>query len=254
VLVAGAVIGSGLSDQWLQNLGSIAVVKSLSLFDSQAAIAAPSSLTMTIECSRLPSICRNLSVLYLQYAEFDKAVQSAQVALIGRPNDQLAHYWLGQAYWQSGKKEQARKVWRASGAIQARLDRLVWLASHHAQRGDLMLAEAAFREAIDLDPEYGPAYNGLASLMWGRDWEKVSWALQHAITYLPRGTAEWQWSVGRQYLLNGDWSNAVQALRASVKLQIAEWPMRFLADALARSGDEEGAAQVRTEIERRYSK
>jgi len=110
------------------------------------------------------------------------------------------------------------------------------------------------RQAMDLDPEWGPAYDALASLQWGHDWAKVSWALDRALSYSQAGTAEWYWNKGRQYILKGDWASAVAALRASVKLQPAEWPMRFLADALEQSGNQTEADQIRQAIESRLGK
>ncbi len=193
---------------------------------------------------------RSLTRLYLAQGEVTQAIQAGEYAVALGPGDPLASYWLGQAYWMAGNKDSARRVWRGSGVIQGQLDRLVWLCWHHAGLGDLDAAEVALREAMDLDPEWGVAYDGLASLQWGHDWQKVSWALDQAIVYLPEGTALWYWNVGRQHLLNGNWPEAAQSLRAAADLQPTEWTLRFLIDASQRAGDLAGAAKAQSALDK----
>jgi len=197
---------------------------------------------------------RSLTRLYLALGDSEKAIQAGERAVALKPGDLMASYWLGQAYWVAGQREAAREVWRRSPVMQAKLARLVWLCWHYADQGKVDAAEVALRDAIALDPEFITAYDALASLMWGRDWAKVAWALDQALSYSSEGTAAWYWNKGRQYILHGDWVNAATALRASVKLEPTEWSMRFLADALEHSGNQTEAKLVRQAIEVRWGK
>lgn len=228
------------------NLGTL----SLARVALQEDVAAADSAKHWLEFGMLSAASfRNLSRLYFAQGYAAQAIEAGKQAVALAPNDPLAAYWLGQAYWEVGNKDTARQVWRASGVIQGKLDRLVWLCWANVGQGDLDAAEVALREAIDLDPEWGPAYDALASLQWGRDWEKVSLALEHAIANLPEGTAQWYWNDGRRHLLNGNWQDAAQALRAAADLQPPEWTLRFLVDALQRSGDLDEAAEAQVELE-----
>ena len=259
ILIIGLILialgtGSSLPGVWTLNIGNVALMRALMTGEPSAEQRAVAWLTTAAERHRQAGAYRSLTILGLAEGRSEQATETGERATELAPSDSMAGYWLGQAYWETGQKDAAREVWRVSGYTQARLDRLVWLCWHDVGQGNLDAAEAALMKAIDLDPEYGPAYDALASVLWGQRWDKVRWALERAIAYLPEGTAAWHWNVGRLYLLDGDWERAAQALRASVELAPAEWPMRFLADALEHAGDTEGAAQVQAEIERRWGK
>lgn len=235
-----------LPGAFVLNFGNLALSKVVLHQDVSAVDSAKQWLT-----SGIPSAAsfRSLSRLYLAQGEPAKAIEAGKQALVIQPAGQLASYWLGQAYWMAGDKENARSIWRADGTIQARLDHYSWLCWSYVGSGKYDQAEAALREAMDLDPEWGSAYDMLASLQWGRDWQKVSWALDRAIAYLPKATSMWHWNVGRRHLMNGNWFEAAQSLRAAADLQPTEWTLRFLVDALQRSGDSTGAAKAQSELE-----
>lgn len=244
ILLAGLV--SKLSSSVALNLGSLALSRVVLQPDISAAEPARQWLEFGIPSS---ANFRGLTRLFLAQGQTAKSIEAGKQALVLKPGDLMASYWLGQAYWMAGDKDLARSIWHAGGAIQARLDYYNWLCWSLAASGEYEQAEAALREAIDLDPESGSAYDALASLQWGRDWEKVSWALDRAIVYFPEGTAMWRWNEGRRYLMNGDWSAAARSLRAAANLQPTEWSLRFLVDALQRSGDSANAAKAQVELE-----
>lgn len=236
------------------NAGTVYLVRDLVGGEPGAAARAAALLETAGERYQLAGAYRNLAALALQRQQPQAAEQPARRAVELQPADRLARYWLGLAYWQQGNKAAARTTWRASGYTAQRLAYLDWLTWHQAGLGDPAGAVATVQAAIDLDPMSGPAYDTLASLAWGQDWTTVAWALDDAITYLPEDSAGWYWNLGRRYVLHGDWSNAARALRRSVDRQPAEWPMRFLATALARSGQADEAARVESEIAARWGK
>jgi tetratricopeptide (TPR) repeat protein len=229
------------------NLGNVALTRVVLQQDVSAAASAKQWLEFG-----MPSVARfrSLTRLYLAQGQTTEAIEAGKQAVALTPSNPLAAYWLGQANWAAGDKDTARRVWRASGAIEGKLTYLGRLCWQYAGLGDPDAAEAVLREALDLDPEWGPAYDALASLDWGRNWQTVSWALNRATTYLPEGTAMWYWNVGRRYLMNGDWPAAAHALRAAADLEPAEWTLRFLVDALQRSGDSTGAAKAQADLEK----
>jgi tetratricopeptide (TPR) repeat protein len=229
------------------NLGNL----SLSRVVLQEDLSAADSAKLWLEYSA-PSAAsyRSLTRLYLAQRQTAKAITAGEQAVTLQSRDLMASYWLGQAYWMAGEKDASRRIWRAEGIIQEKLNYYGWLCWQFAGRGEYEQAETALREAMDLDPEWGPAYDALASLQWGRDWQKVSWALDRAIAYLPEGTALWYWNEGRQQLMNGNWSEASQSLGKAADLQPTEWTLRFLMDALEKLGDSIGAAKTQAELER----
>jgi tetratricopeptide (TPR) repeat protein len=228
------------------NLGNISALRVIILKDFSSMHPAEEWLSQDMQ---LAAAYRNLARLYLAQDRMLQAIQAGEHAFALKPDDFFAAYWLGQAYWVSGNKDSARQIWHSNNIMQNKLDYLGWLCWHYAGQGDLASAEDALHQAMDLDPEWGPAYDALASLQWGHDWQKVSWALDGAIKYLPKGTAIWYWNIGRRHLINGNWSEAAQSLRIAADLQPTEWTLRFLVDALQRSGDTIGAAKVQIELD-----
>ncbi len=233
-------------DLMVMNLGNLALVRVALQHDSSAIAPAHHWLSSpTIPSASL----RSLTKLNLLRGAYGEAIETGERSVVQKPDDLLAIYWLGQAYALSGDKDTARRIWRDSGVIQDRLQHLITLCSQNARLGNVDAAESALREAMDLDPEWGPAYDSLASLWWGRDWQKVSWALDRAITYTPGRSAAWYWNVGRRQIVNGDWVLAARSLRAAADLEPNQWRLRYLRDALRRLGDTSGAAEVQTELD-----
>lgn len=165
-------------------------------------------------------------------------------------SDPITSYWLGVIAWQQGNADTARSFWRQSGFLSQRVTYLL----RTGWKDGLSPAEreSAFKQAIELDPTAGPAYTALATVYWGTDWDAASLALDNAITYLPEGTAEWYWNVGRRALIKGDWPNAVAALEQSVRLQPSEWNERFLAQAYHNNGQADKGDALDRSIQARY--
>jgi tetratricopeptide (TPR) repeat protein len=255
-VVAIILVGSGvgLFGKVVLNVGNVALLRALLNNDPFSARVVERWLGLAVE-GRATGTFRSLTRLWLAEGQTAQAIAAGQQAIAIQSDDSLSAYWLGQSHWDVGQKDAARRVWRATGVIQGRLNYLVWLCWRHVGQGNLGAAEATLREAIDLDPEYSPAYDALASILWGQQetrGEEIVWALERAIAYLPPDTAAWYWNKGRLHLLRGEWAQAAQALRASVALAPSEWPMRFLADALERSGDLQEAGRVRVEIQKHW--
>ena len=228
------------------NLGNLALVRVALQHDTSSIALAQRWLSSPT----MPSASlRSLTKLNLLRGAYGEAIEAGEQAVAQKPNDLLATYWLGQAYALSGDKDTARRIWRDSGAVRGRLQYFGTLCWQQASLGNVNAAEAALREAMDLDPEWVPAYDSLASLWWGRDWQKVSWALDRAITHTPERSAAWYWNVGRRQIVNGDWALAAQSLRAAADLEPNQWRLRYLRDALRRLGDTSGAAKVQTELD-----
>lgn len=241
-----AVLAFSLRNAVALNLGNLALTRVVLQQDASSADSAEHWLELG-----LPSAAssRSLTQLYLAQGQAAKAIEAGKQAMALQSADVIASYSLGQAYWMTGDKDSARRIWRVDGTLQPRLDYHVWLCWSLAGNGEYEQAEATLREAMDLDPEWGVAYDALASLQWGRDWQKVSWALDRAINYLPKGTAMWYWNVGRRHLMNGNWTEAAQSLRAAADLQPTEWTLRFLVLALQQSGDVAGAAKSQMDLD-----
>ena len=236
-----------IPDLIAMNLGNLALVRvalqqdTLAIAPAQHWLGSPNASSVSL---------RSLTKLNLLRGAYGEAIESGERAVVQQPNDLLSLYWLGQAYALSGDKATAQRIWRDNDVIRDQLQYLAMLCWSHVGLGNIDAAEAALREAMDLDPEWGPAYDALASLQWGRDWQKVTWALDRAVKYMPEQSAAWDWNVGRRYIVNGDWALAAQSLRAAVDLEPSEWRFRFLIDALQRSGDTSGAVEAQAELDK----
>jgi tetratricopeptide (TPR) repeat protein len=203
---------------------------------------------------RQASSARNLAGVMLAARQPVPADSAARVALASTPRDFFAQYWHGLALWETGRKEEARRVWRECGVMGPKIDALLRRFWTEASRGNRAAAERLALEAVDLDPRSGPVYSTVATLWWGRDWARVIDALQSAVRFTKPGTAEYYWDLGRLRLIQGDWNGAAEALGRSTALNPAEWTQRYLAEALRHAGRMAEADAVERHVREHYGR
>jgi Flp pilus assembly protein TadD len=86
------------------------------------------------------------------------------------------------------------------------------------QKADHQLAATRFREALALQPEYGPSrlLLGVSLLALGRNSDSVR-ELKHAVTLMPE-QPQAHFQLARAYEASGDWLSAVEQLQRLVEL------------------------------------
>ena len=231
------------------NLGNLALVRVVLQQDASATDSAKQWLEFS---NPTADSFRSLTRLYLAQGQTSGAMEAGKQAVRLKPHDLLANYWLGQAYWASGDKDTARQVWRGIPEFKARLQSLLRASVSCWGRNDILGAEAVLREAIDLDPEYGPAYLALAHLLiWdGARHTDVILALEQAVKYLPQQSIDGHFASGLLYYARGDSVRAVPYLKFVVEREPNSTYWYFLWDALRVSGDQAGAEAAKQELER----
>jgi len=248
VVLLGALIFS-LPNAIALNLGNLALMRVVLQHDVSAADSAKQWLEFGTPSA---AIFRSLTRLYLATGQTVQAIQAGKHAVALKPGDLQAVYWLGQAYWVAGDKDVARRLWRTMPEFEAYLQYLLWSSSSYWSQNDIPGAEAVLRDALDLDPEYGPAYLALGHLLiWdgGRRADSIL-AFEQAVKYLPQHSVDWYFALGLLYYARGESVRAVPYLRFVVKREPNLTYWYFLGDALRASGDQAGADAAKEEMER----
>ena len=231
------------------NLGNLALIRVVLQQDVSATDSAEQWLEFG---SPTAASFRSLTRLYLAQGQPARAMEAGKQAVRLKPGDLLSNYWLGQAYWAFGDKDTARQVWRGIPEFKARLQYLLRASVSSWGRNDIPGAEAALRTALDLDPEYGPAYLALGHLLiWdGARHTDVILALEQAVKYLPQQSIGGHFASGLLYYARGDSVRAVPYLKFVVEREPNLTYWYFLWDALRVSGDQAGAEAAMKELER----
>ena len=244
-----AALSFRLPDAVAMNLGNLALVRVV----LQQDVSATNSAKQWLEFgSPTAARFRSLTRLYLAQGQTARAIEVGKQAVMVKPGDLLSNYWLGQAYWASGNKDTARHVWRGIPEFKAYLQYLIRGSVSYWGRNDIPGAEKALRDALDLDPEYGPAYLALAYLLiWdGARHTDVIFALEQAVKYLPQQSIDGHFASGLLYYARGDSASAVPYLKFVVEREPNLTYWYFLWDALRVSGDQVGTEAAKKELER----
>lgn len=154
--------------------------------------------------SRLDEI-RGIMLAYHHYPA--EAIPLLERGLISDPANQPVHFWLGNAYADTGDIPQAVEHWRQVGAATY----FVQLASH---AGDAEEAERYYRLAMQIAPE---SAFGLGEFYWGVNrLEDAAWAFD---LYAQVSTDPVFANVarGRAAMARGQWETAVMPLRAALE-------------------------------------
>ncbi len=233
------------------NLGNLALVRVVLQQDVSATDSASAKQWLEFGSPTAASL-RSLTRLYLAQGQTAQAIEAGKQAVMVKPGDLLSNYWLGQAYWASGNKDTARHVWRGIPEFKTYLHYLIRGSVSYWGRNDIPGAEKALRDALDLDPEYGPAYLALAHLLiWdGTRHTDVIFALEQAVKYLPQQSIDGHFASGLLYYARGDSARAVPYLKFVVEREPNLTYWYFLWDALRVSGDQTGTEAAKQELER----
>jgi tetratricopeptide (TPR) repeat protein len=231
------------------NLGNIALTRVVLQQDVSAADSAKQWLEFGMPSG---ASFRGLTRLYLARGQTAEAIEAGKQAVALTSSNPLAAYWLGQANWAAGDKDTAQRVWRAMPGSEARLQYLLRKSVSYWGRDDIPSAEAVLHDALDLDPEYGPAYLALGYLLiWLNERRADSiWAFEQAVKYLPKQSVDGHWASGLLFHARGEYAQAVPYLRFVVEREPYLWHWYFLEEALRASGDQVGADAARKEVER----
>ncbi len=220
---------SGWAGLWQANAAHVAMVQAKMIGGGSSKL----DRQVRASCETRRLACRNGAAYFLERQPAE-AVHLAERAVARSSADSLAHYRLGEALWAAGRKQEAQRVWRDSHVIVPKLSGLLLDAWSAASQGNMTKAESLAIKAIELDPEFADGYDVLASLRWGRDWPGTVKALEQAIRFAEPRSAPYYWNTGRLFLINGDWTNAVDSLEKSEQLEPSPWTRQYLEDARRR--------------------
>lgn len=160
---------------------------------------------------------------FLERGRLDAAVEELQKVTAVHRDDVLALSHLGVTLSRLGRDQDAIEPLRRAVLLEPRQAVLHYaLASSCLATGDYAQAAASFRAALDCDPSFGDAANGLgvAQKKLGQTASAVD-SFRIAIRIKP-GSAEAHSNLGSALLDAGDAAGALQSLTTSLKLRPAD--------------------------------
>ncbi len=170
------------------------------------------------EDKKLPKIYYLRGMAFLALKDQKNAEASLLHAVDGWSGYNRARIGLAQVYYDAGKYRKAgvhaaAVLKQTPGSLDARLI----LGSVAEKRGDADLAMRYYRDALRLDPEYGPAANNLAYLLVkeGKDLHEAFRLAQRALKTMPEDAGVLD-TLGWIYYQQGDVEAALPFLRRSV--------------------------------------
>jgi tetratricopeptide (TPR) repeat protein len=115
----------------------------------------------------LPEVNYRLALVNLEMGDYPKAVKLLKQELDVNPSNSKAWYWLGSAYVQSGKLDDAvgpqqRSIWLNLRSVPS----YVLLADVCFQQGKFPAAENALQRALEMDPQNYEAHFQLARVYY----------------------------------------------------------------------------------------
>jgi serine/threonine protein kinase/tetratricopeptide (TPR) repeat protein len=170
------------------------------------------------------------------------AEEYAQRALAIDPRLPEVHVALGSVLMSKYEYDNAVTEYRTATGLDANSwhawDQLSW-ALGYARPPDPIGAEKAAREALRLQPNFGPAYYhlGRALILQKRYAEAIA-SFKHEEELSPTGTMA-VGGLGQAYLAQGDYDQAISALTKSAERSAINY--FFLSEAYAARGDKEKA-------------
>ena len=114
-------------------------------------------------------IMTSLAIIMIDNGLFDEAIDVLNKSLAGVDFDPETWNYLGVAYWNTGRLDEALEAFERALGLDANYaivfnNRGSLFLSRYLkgkQAGDLVKAAADFRQAVELDPKYASAWNGL---------------------------------------------------------------------------------------------
>jgi tetratricopeptide (TPR) repeat protein len=145
--------------------------------------------------------------------DYEPAIADLTKASLLDPDDPDNYYWLARAYY-IGPEDYDRTIAAFTKALEAGYDNPEYAyrrrGNAHARLGDFEAAQADYRQAIEVDPDYDSAYNNLCWFggLLGHA-EEVLDACDTAVELDPKDGAYYD-SRGLVRALTGDYAGAVE--------------------------------------------
>ena len=148
------------------------------------------------------------------------ASRNCQRALSLNPELVEGHVCLGRLLIGSGRYDQAvEEFQRAVRAEPGSEDALFGLAEAYTHLGDVAAAEATYKKAVALRPEYWSVYSWLGTFYSGQNRYSDAAAAFLKVTQLAPGNYLGYSNLGAAYVLEGRYSEATDALKHSIELR-----------------------------------
>ena len=197
--------------------------------------------------------------LYKQQGNWEQAVEQLELAVVEDPQDDEAHFLLGEAYARTGEYEKMNgafdRALELSAGWQEKVEyerRRVWVEHYNRgitalQEEDFAAAAIEYERATVIDPEEPDAFNNLAFAYYKLDrLDDCIAAYLKALALTPEN-AELLTNVGIFYSNKGEYGEAIQYLERGMKLGSENANLlTTLGDAYANMGNNDAALGVYT--------
>jgi Flp pilus assembly protein TadD len=162
---------------------------------------------------------RELARAYLQSGDTPHALNEILNVLREAPDDCWALKYYGDVLDDLGESGKAMRIYRRAGMADEREWRLhLELAWTLEQKGSYTLAEKSYDKLLVKDSRFYDAYRGLAVILLSRgDYTEALDLLERARS-LGEGFPEYHNLLGRTYIYNGRFEDAVRELQVAVDL------------------------------------
>jgi len=162
---------------------------------------------------------RELARAYLQSGDTPRALNEIITVLREEPDDYWALKYYGDILDALGESGKAMRIYRRAGMADEREWRLhLELAWTLEEKGSYTLAEKSYDKLLVKDSRFYDAYRGLAVILLSRGEYAEALDLLERARSLGEGIAEYHNLIGRAYIYNGRFGEAVRELQTSVDL------------------------------------
>lgn len=183
---------------------------------------------------------------------WDNAADAFKQAVKYADDDALYHYYLGRAYYESGKLNEARTELDRAVALNKRLYKAHWILGRiHAEQDRPREAAAAWTEACRLNPTFGKPFFDLGKLYYRWDFHDQARSVleqgaPHAMDRDDRSNIYYQ--LGLVYDSTQKYDQAVDAYQKALEAKGDNLDAKFqLGLTLATKGDKNKAREVLTD-------
>ncbi|HUT99116.1 MAG TPA: tetratricopeptide repeat protein [bacterium] len=162
---------------------------------------------------------RELARAYLQSGDTPRALKEILTVLREEPDDYWALKYYGDILDALGEGGKAIRIYRRAGMADEREWRLhLELAWTLEEKGSYTLAEKSYDKLLVKDSRFYDAYRGLAVILLSRGEYTEALDLLERARSLGEGIAEYHNLLGRTYIYNGRFEDAIRELQTSADL------------------------------------
>ena len=148
------------------------------------------------------------------------AAANCKKALTFSPHIPESHVCMGDAYNEQGLYQQAAGEFQKALALDgSQIDALRGVANASEKLGKLPAAEAAYRQAINLRPQYWAGYNWLGAFYFNQARYADAVDMFQRVIKLAPQNFQGYYNLGAAYAIQGRYTESIQVLKRSIELR-----------------------------------